>query len=639
MTRTRRLLFILLFASYFCGQASAQEIKSKEDSIAIKTAESFKSIEKFSEKRKFTRFLHHLIFKPVAPTIKIKTKKSKLKNPETYRKAEGEIVRNIYITTLDPFGYSIQDTSVHPSGFIKKMGNNLHVQTRAMIIRNLLLFKKNEPFDSLLVKESERIIRSQSYIHDVLFTTFKSSPNADSVDVFIRTSDIWTIVPTFGASKSNINVGITDDNFLGLGNRFKVDTKMYNTVNSNVTYIGYTIPNILNSYITCNIQYFFSGKNDLIKDLEFERPVFLPESSNLQYLTLGDRYLVKSFELSRLFYSPVIKWAGGIYIGQLITSQNYIQTDTIRYLASRTNIQDYWAARSWQLFKGYSVTARSTNFILSGRMLRVRYPARSTEAESVNVFNNGNIFFAGMGFTSRKYLQDKYIFNYGKAEDVPVGWAFGTTFGLNVQQTNHLYLGLKAAWGNYYPFGYLSAHLEYGTFIGSKGFQQEVVTGRINYFTKLFSLRNWKIRQFIRPTVIFGMNRLLTDNLTLSEGMKGFESLVYPATRMMVLTLQTQSYSPWNLIGFRFGPYLFSSFGMLGNATSGISNNRLYTVLGFGVLIKNNYLMFDTFQISLTYYPFLPGSGYNILNTNAYKSKDYGFDDFEISKPGVVDYR
>jgi hypothetical protein len=198
---------------------------------------------------------------------------------------------------------------------------------------------------------------------------------------------------------------------------------------------------------------------------------------------------------------------------------------------------------------------------------------------------------------------------------------------------------LKASWGNYYRFGYLSSNLEYGTFIGKKGFQQEVITGKINYFTKLFSIGNWKLRQFVRPTLIFGINRLLTDNLSLNQGMKGFESLVYPATRMMVLTLQTQSYSPWNLFGFRFGPYLFSSFGMLGNGTSGISDNRLYSVMGLGVLIKNNYLMFNTFQVSITFYPFIPGKGSNIFNTNAYKTSNYGFDDFEISKPMVVDYR
>jgi len=121
--------------------------------------------------------------------------------------------------------------------------------------------------------------------------------------------------------------------------------------------------------------------------------------------------------------------------------------------------------------------------------------------------------------------------------------------------------------------------------------------------------------------------------------MKGFAGFEYSATHMMVLTLQTQSYAPWNLIGFHFGPFLFSSFGMLGNESSGFSKSRLYTKLGLGVLIKNDYLMFSTFQVSLAFYPIIPGRGNNIFKTNTYKTNDYGFRDLEVSKPGVVYYR
>jgi hypothetical protein len=107
---------------------------------------------------------------------------------------------------------------------------------------------------------------------------------------------------------------------------------------------------------------------------------------------------------------------------------------------------------------------------------------------------------------------------------------------------------------------------------------------------------------------------------------------------MLVLTLQTQSYAPWSLLGFNFGPYLFSSFGILGNVTSGFSHSKIYSLLGLGVLIKNNYLTFNTFQISMTFYPYMPGNAYNIFKSNAYKTSDYGFSDFDISKPRVVDY-
>jgi len=602
----RKLLFILLLALCFCGQAMAQKPIPNQDSL------KYRAFEKFSQKTKFTRFIHKLIFKPlVAKKTDRHAKKNKLKRSKPFQKVEGKIVREIHIITEDPFGYHIQDTSKVPQSWLVKTANKLHIKTRTGIIENQLLFKKNEPFDSLLVKESERLIRSQKYVRDLLFYTLNTSEKSDSVDIYIRVWDVWSLFPAYKRTTSTINAGLSDINFLGLGHHFQAEKQWDRPSGDHVTQISYSIPSIGNSYIGSNVQYSFSGQNDLIKSIEF----------------------------ARYFESPVLKWAGGILLGQILTTKSFIRTDTTRFLSSQSNIQDYWGARAWQLHNGNSVEARSTKLILSGRLLRKRYPGNPPEAESANVFNKESLYFAGIGLTSRKYIQDTYVFNFGKVEDIPIGRALGMTIGIDAQQTNRWYLGLKAAWGNYYPFGYLSTHLEYGTFIRSTGLQQEVFTGRINYFTPLFNLENWKIRQFVKSTFILGKNRLPSENLTFSEAMEGFESLVYPATHMMVLTLQTQSYAPWNFIGFRFGPYMYATFGVLGNKSTVFTLSRLYSILGLGIMIKNDFLMFNTFQISLSYYPSLPGAGSNIFRTNAYKTNDYGFRNFEISKPGLVEYR
>jgi hypothetical protein len=649
----RKLLLIAILTLSFCIEGTAQEQKLRRDSLRIvndsikvvhdslkvtQDSLTFKSIEKYSQKSKFTRFIHSLIFKHVTPEPKRPAKKSKIKKPGPYRKTEGKIVRNIHITTLDPFGYNLQDTSKHPQSFVMKAGNSMHVKTRPWIIQNLLLFKKDQPYDSMLVNESLRLIRSQNYVRDVFLYALPSSKKADSVDVYIRVSDVWSLVPALSLSGTTIRAGLADNNFAGLGSKLEGDVQRNRNTGVNSSRLSYLIPNIRNSYISFNIQYFFPGNNDLIKNYDFVRSYYSPLSSNLQYLFSQNKDIVRSVELSRIFYSPFTKWAGGIFIGQMITAQSYILKDTSRHSASRTNIKDIWGARSWQLRNWNTADGRITSFILSGRIVNTRYPGRSQLAVPANIFNKEDTYFAGIGITSRKYTQDSYIFNYGKIEDVPVGRTLGLTLGLDVQNTRRMYLGLKASSGSYYRFGYLSFDAEYGTFIGSMRLQQGVIIGRMNYYTKLLDLRHWKLRQFIRPVLIFGINRLPNDNLTFNGEIKGFEKLDYSATRMMALTLQTQTYAPWSLLGFNFGPYLFSSFGMLGNESSGFSKSKLYSLFGLGVLIRNNYLTFNTFQISLTFYPYIPGSGNDIFKSNAYKTSDYGFMDFDISKPKVVDY-
>jgi hypothetical protein len=633
-------------------QILAQEQKLNRDSLKIvqdsvrvvhdslkvtQDSVTFKAIEKYSLKSKFTRFIHGLIFKHVIPDVKHPPKKTKIKKPKVFRKAEGKIIRNIFITTLNPFGYSLQDTAVYPRTLLIKAANSIHIKTRPIVIQNRLLFKKNDRYDSLLVNESVRLIRSQKYVRDVLLYSVPTSKKADSVDIYIRVSDIWSIIPALSVSGSSLTARLADNNLAGLGNEFEGYIQGNRTTHIYVKRFNYLVPNIRNSYISLNLQYMFPGQNDPAKNYEFVRSYYSPLSSNLPYLFSQNKDILRSIELSKTFYSPYTRWAGGLFLGQMLTAQSYIRNDTVRYLASKTNIKDFWIARAWRI-SAWNNNERITNIILSGRIVSTRYKGIPAGAAEANIFNKEDTYFTGLGITSRKYIQDQYIFNYGKIEDVPVGRAFGMIVGMNVQHTQRMYLGLQASWGDTYHFGYLSTDLEYGTFIGSNGFQQGVITGRVNYYTRLMNIKYWKLRQFVRPTLIFGINRLPSDNLTFTGEMKGFEKLQYTATKMLVLTLQTQSYAPWSLLGFNFGPYLFSSFGILGNETSGFSHSRVYSLFGLGVLIKNNYLTFNTFQISMTFYPYIPGNGYNIFKSNAYKTSDYGFMDFDISKPRVVDY-
>ncbi len=599
----RSILFILIMVFCTAAQTHSQQAAINQDSLR------YSRFETFSQKTKVSRLLHKLIFKPLRP-VSDTIPKTAL-GSQSFIHAEGKIIRNIHILTYDPFGYYIQDTTAYPSGFIAKAGNSLHIKTQQAIVRNLLLFKKNQAFDSLLVNESERLLYTQKYLRDVLIFAISPTEKSDSVDVFIRTYDIWSISPALNLSTSAAKAGLTDFNFAGLGHRLQADVKWRLSDNPNTTYLSYYVPNIGNTYISSKIRYVFSGKSDSIK----------------------------SIELERTFYTPATKWAGGVLLGQMKTSQTHIAHDSLHTMHSHVYIQDYWVARSWQLLKGNSKSDPVNNLILSGRLLRLRFTEKLPDALEAALFTKQTVYLTGMSFTSRKYIRDSYVFNYGRVEFVPIGQYYGLTFGMDAQQPGYWYFGVKAALGNYFSFGYLSTHLEYGSFVGLASTQQGVFTGRINYFTKLLQIGNWRIRQFVKPTVIIGINRLSTDNLTFNDDMEGFEELVYQATSMVVIKLQTQSYSPWNFIGFHFGPYIFASIGMLANKASGFQNGHVYSVLGLGVLIKNDYLMFSTFQLSLSYYPSVPGKGDHIFKTNAFETSDYGFHHFEIAKPGIVGYR
>jgi len=598
---------VLICAS---GMAVAQE---KPDSSDVPRV--YKKIAEYSSKRKFANLIQGLLLKPVNLSTCSLPAVSGIPVYEPYTRYEGKIIRSITITTLDPFGFSIDDTSAKPRSFLEKGGNSLHLKTQNYVIRNRMLIHTNDQFDSLLVKESERLIRSESYIHDVAVIASLAGENSDSVDVFVRVSDLWSIIPDGAFSNERATLKLADKNLGGQGHTFSASyiQNYLNGDNAFSTY--YYVPNIKNTYISTRIDYAIDENKNYNKSLNIERP----------------------------FFSPVARWAGGVLVSQQLQPGWIYKNDTIRlFLKSKYNIQDYWAAAAWQVFRGESVTDRTTKLIFTGRILNIRYLEKPVEQpDLMEYYTSERFYMTGLGISSRKYVKQSYIFRFGTPEDVPVGITYGIVGGYQLKNHERWYWGLHHSWGKFFKGGYFGTHIEYGTFINSSKATQGVFTASMNYFSGLFTIGNWKFRQFIKPELTIGISRASYERLTLNDGygLNGFDSNVLSGTRRFLFTIQTQSYAPLNLLGFRFGPYLNFSFGMLGNDISGFSHSRMYPQLGLGVLIRNDFLVLNNIQLSFAFYPSIPGDGENVFKANPFRTTDFGFPDFIIGKPGVVDFR
>jgi len=603
---------IILFSIFIfiCETALPQEPPVIKDSTQL-----YKDIETYSKRGRFTKFIYRLVFKPAASPKK-STKKRGYKKliQKPYSAFEGKTIRHINIETLDPFGYSIADTNAVPKNFLLMAGNKIHVKSQQIAIRNLLLIRQNQRFDSLLVKESERLVRTRNYIHDVSFFVKATSKNSDSVDIFIRELDKWSLIPRAGISNSGFSINLTDKNFLGFGHESS-NGIAYNPSDYFAYKFNYFIPNIRNTYIQSTLHV----SNDKFRNS------------------------ARSFTVDRPFFSPYARWAGGLSIGQFGKDSIYNNDSILTLQRLKFMAQDYWAGGAIRVFKGSTENKRTTNLVAAIRFLRIRYFEKPVETnENQDMFSDENFYLASIGISTRKHVQDRYIFRYGITEDVPIGKVYNITGGYQVNDKfSRLYLGLRLSVGNYHEWGYLSSNFEYGTFFRGGHAEQGAFTVGINYFTGLIEVGKWKLRQFIKPQATFGINRLNADSISLNEGygLEGFNSTTLSGTNRLLLTLQTQSYAPWSLIGFSFGPFLNFSMGMLGNEASGFKGSKVYTQIGLGVLIKNENLVFITFQISFAFYPLIPGKGRDIFKMNSFRTTDFGFRDFEIGKPAILEYQ
>lgn len=601
------LVFILITAS-FSDLAFSQQAPVKKDSTIL-----YKKIESYSGQGKFTKFMYRLVFKPVAPiskTREVKKKGYKKLIQKPYSTFEGRIIRNIDIVTLDPFGYSATDTSLIKQDFIFRVGDKLHIKTQNIAIRNLLLFHTNEPFNSILVKESERMIRSQKYVHEVFFYVVRPAGKPDSVDIYIRELDKWSIIPEGSITSSGFKIGITEKNFLGFGHEFENIFARNITTGINAFNANYFIPNIRNTFINTRLHYFIDEYGNLIKSLAIDRP----------------------------FFSPLTRWAAGVSFTTELKKDSLKNANSVYApIKLKFKIQDYWAGYAYQIFRNKADKERITNLILAVRYLNIRYFEKPSEFnDPLHIYSSENFYLASIGISTRKYVQDRYIFKYGVIEDVPVGKVYEVTGGYQVRNNSgRPYLGLRFSFGNYYEWGYLSSNFEYGTFFHSSHAEQGIFSAGATCFTGLIEIRKWKFRQFIKPQFTLGLNQFAYDTLTLNDGygLDGFHSTELSGTRRLLLTLQTQSYSPWRFVGFHFGPFLVCSFGILGDAANGFKNSKMYSQIGIGVLIKNENLVINTFQLSISFYPMIPGSGQDIFKMNSFRTSDFGYRDFEIGKP------
>src|SRR5689334_6192701 len=105
---SRYLIIFLLLCYAVTGSVSAQTTTETKD-----TAKVYRELESYSNKRPFSKFVYRLFFKPVktTPPVPGKKKKKKKQIQKPYSAFEGKIIRSINITTLDPFGNSVSDTT------------------------------------------------------------------------------------------------------------------------------------------------------------------------------------------------------------------------------------------------------------------------------------------------------------------------------------------------------------------------------------------------------------------------------------------------------------------------------------------------------------------------------------------------
>lgn len=538
---------------------------------------------------------------------------------DEFSKNEGKIIRNIFINRMDVGGPSFYDKKKQDTSWLGRIANMLHFKTRKWVVDQRLLFTTGDKINAKIFAESERLLRSDGAFNDAKIEILSdSSSSQDSVDVLVTTKDKWTLalIASYNADKKNSYFGIKDDNLMGLGHSINAQFSYNNTKTIGPgADIKYSARNVMGSFGDANFN-FHNNKSKNLFNLNFTRP----------------------------FLSTETDFAGGIdltFEKNVIEYYNFFGLPTI--IPFSNNSQDIWVGKSFDVSFGPSYFKNSSKIITAYRISNKKYNNRPLVTPTFNrIFENSSMMLFSLGVIYQRFYKDIYIDGFGITEDIPIGGIVNFTAGNeNREFSSRNYFGIESVFSRRIEnVGYISGKFASGGFYNKNHWEQKTVNINIIYHTPLLKSNNWYIRGFLQNDFTLGYSRFTGEEIFLSsdKGIRGIDKFLVYGTKAGILNLEARFFSPYSIIGFRFGANLFIDLGFITGRQQNLFSGPLYQGYGIGIRTRNESISRAEFIINFIYNPRHPNLEKSDFSIMLKSSLVLGIRNFGINKPSVIEY-
>ncbi|MDH3531955.1 MAG: BamA/TamA family outer membrane protein [Gammaproteobacteria bacterium] len=174
-----------------------------------------------------------------------------------------------------------------------RLANRVHMTTRPEVIQQQLLFDTGDLFSEQSIQETERILRSNRYIQTASIEPVRAEDGI--VDLQVKTTDVWTLVPRLGLSRSggetSSSFGIKETNLFGTG--MEVEALYESDVDRDSHVLKIVDHNFHDSWY--GLTAFFESNSDGYKRLlDINRPFYSLNSRSAHGLTYLDEDRIDS---------------------------------------------------------------------------------------------------------------------------------------------------------------------------------------------------------------------------------------------------------------------------------------------------------------------------------------------------------
>jgi hypothetical protein len=515
------------------------------------------------------------------------------RNEEAFRRFDGLIIRNIIIQRL-PFGISMGDTSKKLINSLTSLANDLHHLTKNRIIKKNLFFKKGQPLMPFLMADNERYLRQLLYLQDADFFVTLTATGSDSVDVTVEVKDVFSLggaISALGLKQTNIE--FREDNFAGTGNAGVVYA-LYDAERKNNFAFGgeYNSRNMGGTFMDGKIGY-----------QSFYPTIRGPKEDNNYYVSLMkplvNRYMRWTYELDASYHA----------------TSNFYSADSIYLSDTRYR---YYNMEAWA---GYNINAKHFTTQEESQKLRKLIGLRFINQKFLQLpkifeskynwqYSNLQAALATLTFYRQNFYKTQYIYGFGRNEDIPEGLLLSLTAGYTVKQNKQRpFVGFNF---EQYQFNkkknYLSYSLRAEGFLNHKSIEDINFLGSLFYFDHLKQIgTKWKQRFFLNLDLAQQVNTVLNEPLFANSqfGMPQYGN-EYAGIDRVGGTLRTTAkaesefFSPWSIVAFRFAPFVFSNVSVF---SPYLSNTKILTSVGGGIRTRNESFVFGTIEFKGYYFP------------------------------------
>ncbi len=534
-------------------------------------------------------------------TTEIQKANGLTRNDLPYKKYEGRIIKNIVIKEL-PFGIPIADTTKKIVTTLTKLANGVHHRTRRSVIKSNLFFKEDELLKPYLMADNETFLRQLPYLQDASFLVLPIDSN--SVNILVIVKDLFSLG---GSIKSldlkNTDIEIREDNLTGSGNALALhglyDESRKKKFGAGAEYIQ---RNIGGSFIDADLGYQSYYRN--ITGLKEENNYYLRLIK-----PLVNRYIRWTYEFDASYHST----------RNMYTPDSIYNSD-IRY---RFYNFDAWAGYNINS-KGFTTQAedRKLRKLVAFRIIKQQFEDLPSKYADIYNWRYANLsgILGSLSFYRQNFYKSKYIYGFGRNEDIAEGLNFTVTAGYTQKQNvPRTFIGFNYQRSTFnYKKNYYSYILRAEGYLHNKNIEDINLLAEIDYFDHLkFIGTKWKQRSFITLGIAKQINTVLNEPLYLDSkfGLPEFRNGDTGGSLRASVKVESVFFSPLSLASFRFAPFIFGNTSLFSPYNITIPNSKIYTTIGGGLRTRNESLIFGTLEFK----------GYYFLKKNIYH-ESYRFD-------------